>query len=61
MQRHEKQESAKGKVERSGLGIVGGERQKRVGQQAGLHMRDQKSGRQAGSVQAPACNFAGQG
>ena len=59
VQRHERQRSAKGKIEESGLGIVGGERQKRVGQQAGLHMRDQRSGRQVGVLQAPACNFAG--
>ena len=58
--RHEKQGNAEDKVERSGLGIVGeGERQKRVGQQAGLHMRDQRSGRQAGILQVPASNFAG--
>lgn len=58
---HERQEGAKGKIEKSGLGIVGRERQKQVGQQEGLHMRDQRSGRQAGFLQAPACNFAGQG
>jgi hypothetical protein len=38
-----------------------GERQNQVGQQAGLHMRNQRSGRQAGVLQAPGCNFAGQG